>query len=112
MTGDYVTMFMKAPFRKKGGFFYSNNDAHMVAVAVERVAGMSLVEYLTPRLFEPLQIDVPFWETNENGQCIGGTGCYLKLRDLVKIMLCFVQENKTKPVNTATQKDWDKLARM
>ena len=91
MTGDYVTMFMKAPFRKKGGFFYSNNDAHMVAAAVERVAGMSLVEYLTPRLFEPLGIDVPFWETNEAGQCIGGTGCYLKLRDLVKIMLCYSQ---------------------
>lgn len=91
MTGDYVKMFMKAPFRKKGGFLYSNNDAHMVAAAVERVAGMSLVEYLTPRLFEPLGIDVPFWETNEQGQCIGGTGCYLKLGDLAKIMLCYSQ---------------------
>ncbi len=91
MTGDYVKMFMKAPFRKKGGFLYSNNDAHMVAAAVERVSGTSLVEYLTPRLFEPLEIDVPFWETNEAGQCIGGTGCYLKLSDLVKIMLCYSQ---------------------
>jgi len=36
----------------------------------------------------------------------------LEYKDVVKIMLCFVQENKTKPVNTATQKDWDKLARM
>lgn len=94
MTGDYVKMFMKAPFRKKGGFLYSNNDAHMVAAAVEKVSGMSLVEYLTPRLFEPLGIDVPFWETNEQGQCIGGTGCYLKLRDLVKIMLCYSQGGK------------------
>lgn len=91
MTGDYVQMFMKAPFRKKKGFLYSNNDAHMVAAAVERVAGMSLVEYLTPRLFKPLSIEVPFWETNSQGQCIGGTGCYLKLSDLVKIMLCYSQ---------------------
>lgn len=36
----------------------------------------------------------------------------LEYKDVVKIMLCFVQENKTKSVNTATQKDWDKLARM
>ena len=91
MTGDYVEMFMKAPFRKKGGFLYSNNDAHICAAAVQKVTGMSLVEYLTPRLFEPLGIDIPFWETNNKGECIGGTGCYLKLRDLVKIMLCYSQ---------------------
>ena len=92
MTGDYVTMFMKAPFRRKKGFLYSNNDAHVVGAAVARVSGMSLVDYLTPRLFEPLGIDRPFWETNEKGECIGGTGCYLKLRDLMKIMLCYSQD--------------------
>lgn len=94
MTGDYVEMFMKAPFRKKKGFLYSNNDAHIVAAAVEKVAEMSLVEYLTPRLFKPLGIDIPFWETNQKGECIGGTGCYLKLRDLMKIMLCYSQNGK------------------
>lgn len=94
MTGNYVEMFMKAPFRKKGGFLYSNNDAHVVAAAVQKVTGMSLVDYLMPRLFEPLGIDRPFWETNEIGECIGGTGCYLKLRDLMKIMLCYSQGGK------------------
>lgn len=94
MTGDYVKMFMKAPFRKKKGFLYSNNDAHVVAAVVQRVTGMSLIEYLTPRLFEPLGIEKPFWETNYAGECIGGTGCYLKLSDLVKIMLCYSQGGK------------------
>ncbi len=96
MTGNYVEMFMKAPFRKKKGFLYSNNDAHMVAAAVQKVAGMNLVDYLMPRLFTPLGIDRPFWETNEIGECIGGTGCYLKLRDLMKIMLCYLQGGKYK----------------
>lgn len=94
MTGNYVEMFMKAPFRKEKGFLYSNNDAHMVAAAVQKVSGMNLVDYLMPRLFEPLGIDRPFWETNEIGECIGGTGCYLKLRDLMKIMLCYLQGGK------------------
>lgn len=95
MTGDYVGMFMKAPFRTKGrGFLYSNNDAHMVAAAVQRVAGMNLADYLMPRLFEPLGIEKPFWETNFLDENIGGTGCYLKLRDLAKICQCYADGGK------------------
>lgn len=95
MTGDYVEMFMKAPFRTKDrGFLYSNNDAHMVAAAVQKAAEMNLVEYLTPRLFEPLGIEKPFWETNFLDENIGGTGCYLKLRDLAKICQCYAEGGK------------------
>ncbi|MBO5896502.1 MAG: serine hydrolase [Clostridia bacterium] len=94
MTADYNTIFMEADFRKKGGFLYSNNDAHIVAAAVQKLSGQSLTEYLTPRLFEPLGIEVPFWETNEAGECIGGTGCYLKARDLAKICRCYADGGK------------------
>ena len=94
MTGNYMEMFMKAPFRKDKGFLYSNNDAHVAAAVVHKVTGMSLVDYLMPRLFAPLGIEKPFWETNQKGECIGGTGCYLKLRDLARIMLCYSQGGK------------------
>ncbi|MBO5410121.1 MAG: serine hydrolase [Clostridia bacterium] len=89
MTGNYTEMFMKAPFRKNKGFLYSNNDAHIVAALVQKYSGMNLVEYLTPRLFEPLGIEPPEWETNSLGECIGGTGAYLKLRDLALISRCY-----------------------
>ena len=94
MTGNYVEMFMKASFRKNKGFLYSNNDAHIVAAAVEKKSGMSLVDYLTPRLFKPLGINIPFWETNSIGECIGGTGAYLTLPDLVKICRCYADGGK------------------
>ncbi|MBQ5592300.1 MAG: serine hydrolase [Clostridia bacterium] len=95
MTGDYVSMFMAAPFRdKERGFLYSNNDAHMVAAVVQKCAGMNLVDYLTPRLFEPLGIERPFWETNSVGENVGGTGCHLKLRDLAKICRCYADGGK------------------
>lgn len=89
MTGNYVEMFMKAPFRKDKGFLYSNNDAHMVAALIQKLSGENLVDYLMPRLFEPLGIERPFWETNSIGECIGGTGGHLKLRDLAKICQCY-----------------------
>lgn len=89
MTGNYAEMFMKAPFRKDKGFLYSNNDAHMVAALIQKLSGMSIVDYLTPRLFEPLGITPPTWETNSIGECIGGTGAYMTLRDLAKICRCY-----------------------
>lgn len=96
MTCNYCEKFFKAPFRKKErGFLYSNNDAHMVAALVQKTSGMSLVDYLTPRLFEPLGIEPPFsWETNSIGECIGGTGGYLTLRDLAKICQCYADGGK------------------
>lgn len=90
MTGDYVEIFMKAPFRKKDrGFLYSNNDVHVAAALIQKLTGMSLADYLTPRLFEPLGIAKPQWETDAKGDCIGGTGAYLTARDLAKICRCY-----------------------
>lgn len=89
MTGNYVEMFMKAPFRKDKGFLYSNNDVHIIAALIEKLSGEKLVDYLTPRLFVPLGIEKPFWETDITGGCVGGTGGYLKLRDLAKICQCY-----------------------
>lgn len=94
MTGNYAEMFMKAPFRKNKGFLYSNNDAHMVAAIIQKTSGMNLVDYLTPRLFKPLGINPPKWETNSIGECIGGTGAYMTLRDLAKICQCYADGGK------------------
>lgn len=109
MTGNYVEMFMKAPFRKSKGFLYSNNDAHIVAALIQKLSGTSLVDYLTPRLFEPLGIEKPFWETNSIGECIGGTGAYLKLYDLAKICQCYADGGKYKGVQVIPER-WTREA--
>lgn len=90
MTDDHTAIFMRNPFRVKKGFFYSNNDAHVLAHLVEKVTGEHLVDYLTPRLFEPLGIKRPFWETNKLGVCVGGSGAYLTCDDLARIALCYL----------------------
>lgn len=94
MTGNYAEMFMKAPFRKDKGFLYSNNDVHVLSALIQKLSGESVVDYLMPRLFEPLGIEKPFWETNSIGECIGGTGAYLKLSDLAKICQCYADGGK------------------
>lgn len=89
MTGDYVEIFMKAGFRKTPGFLYSNNDVHILSALLQKVTGQPVVDYLTSRLFEPMGINKPEWETDKNGICVGGTGCYLRLKDLVAIVQCY-----------------------
>lgn len=44
-----------------------------------------------PRLYRPLGIQTPFWETDENGVEAGGWGLWLRTEDLAKIMLCYQQ---------------------
>lgn len=92
--GSYTEDFMKAPFRKKSGFLYSNDDVHMLAAAVARAAGEPLVDYLMPRLFEPLDIEKPAWETDAQGFCVGGTGLYLKTGDVAKICNCYLNRGR------------------
>lgn len=94
MTGDYVEIFMKSGFRKENGFFYSNNDVHILSALLQRVTGIPVVDYLMPRLFSPLGIEKPEWETDCNGVCVGGTGAYLSLRSLVKISQCYLDGGK------------------
>ena len=96
MTGDYVEIFMKSGFRNEGGFLYSNNDVHVLSALLQRITGKPVVDYLVPRLFDPLGIPKPEWETDCKGICVGGTGAYLSLRSLVKIVQCYLDGGKYK----------------
>ena len=53
---------------------------------------MSVTEYLTPRLFEPLGIDVPVWEKSPTGIEAGGWGLFLKTEDIAKLVVKLMAE--------------------
>ncbi len=76
-----------------GSFFrYISENTFILSEIVTRLTGMSLSEYLTPRLFEPLGFArVPFWEKNSKGIDAGGWGMYLKTEELAKFILCYQQ---------------------
>ena len=94
MANDYIELFMKSQFRKKDGFLYSNNDVQMLAEIVRRATGENLDDYLYPRLFEPLGIKKPLWETDCRDTCVGGSGGYMTLRDMAKICRCIASGGK------------------
>jgi len=75
-------------------FHYCNENCYMLCAILHRVCGESVVDFLMPRLFGPLDIERPFWETDGNGVEAGGWGLYLRTEDLAKIGLCYLNEGK------------------
>ena len=51
---------------------------------VQRRAGCTLDKYLTPRLFEPLGITAPTWETDPLGYSFGAGGLFLCVSELLR----------------------------
>jgi len=76
------------------GWHYCNENCYMLCVILQRLYNESVVDFLMPRLFEPLGIERPFWETDGCGVETGGWGLYLRTEDLAKIGLCYLNEGK------------------
>lgn len=87
---DWVRDFLKRNFLFRPGkkFLYTSANTYLLCAIVRKVTGQTVTEYLTPRLFEPLGIDVPFWETDPTGTETGGWGLQIRTEDQAKFILC------------------------
>ena len=93
---DWVTEFLAHPVEHEPGTFFRYNSmgTYMLSAIVQKVTGEKLVDYLTPRLFEPLHIDKPHWEESPQGINCGGWGLYLKTEDLAKMGQLLLQKGE------------------
>lgn len=88
---DWVRAFFFSDCSAMPGesFRYNSMNSYLLAAILCRVTGQTLVEYLTPRLFEPLGIGPVYWETCPMGIEKGGWGLYLRVTDMAKLgQLC------------------------
>jgi CubicO group peptidase (beta-lactamase class C family) len=97
----------------------------MQSAIVQKVTGQTVLDYLKPRLFQPLGIAEPKWDTNPEGITLGGYGLYLRTEDIAKFGQLYLQNGHwngqalipEKWINLATSKqvsngsdplsDWD-----
>ncbi|HSI76710.1 MAG TPA: serine hydrolase [Lunatimonas sp.] len=91
---DWVKTFLSQPIAHAPGskFLYNTAATYILAALVERVSGDGLVEYLTPRLFDPLGISGVDWEVDPKGIATGGYGLRVKTEDMAKLGQLFLQE--------------------
>ncbi|MDP4164191.1 MAG: serine hydrolase [Bacillota bacterium] len=84
--GSWVEHFLNIPLEHEPGtrFLYNTSATHMLSAIVQQVSGLQLIDYLGPRLFEPLGISRPYWQTSPEGNNTGGHGMSLKTEDIAK----------------------------
>ncbi|MDO5144102.1 MAG: serine hydrolase [bacterium] len=88
---DWAREALKTPFVHKPGthFVYSNVGPYLAGLAVQKRVGCNLVDYLMPRLFQPLGIKLPTWEVDPLGRTFGASGLMLALPELHKLGLLY-----------------------
>lgn len=93
---DWVKGFLAHPVPHKPGthFRYNTPATYMQSAIVQNVTGQTVLEYLTPRLFEPLGIKPPKWDASPQGISIGGYGLYLTTEDIAKFGQLYLQKGK------------------
>ena len=77
------------------GWRYISENTYMCCAIITRLTGMSVIDYLSERLFKPLGIDrKPFWESDQNGIEAGGWGLFITPDEFARFMLCMQQGGK------------------
>jgi CubicO group peptidase (beta-lactamase class C family) len=92
----WVKSFLAQPVPFKPGthFLYNTSGTHMLSAIIRKVTGETLLDYLRPRLFEPLGIENPEWGSSPQGNTFGGWGLKLRTEDIAKFGQLFLQKGR------------------
>jgi CubicO group peptidase (beta-lactamase class C family) len=106
-----VKQFLAHPFVYKPGthFLYNTMGAYVLSAIVTKVTGQTTLEFLKPRLFEPLGIENPKWLTSPEGNSLGGYGLYLRTEDIARFGQLYLQKGSWNG-RQLIPKDWIKQA--
>lgn len=93
MAKSWIRAFLAWPVEHRPGthFVYNSLATYMLSAIVQRVTGQRLVDYLGPRLFGPLGIEHPTWETSPEGIDTGGWGLSIRTRDVARFGQLYLQ---------------------
>ena len=95
-TDPWERYFFAQPVVHKPGttWLYNSLATHMISALIQKLTGEKLIDYLTPRLFEPLGITGVRWNDTPSGVNIGGWGFFAKTEDNAKLGQLILQKGK------------------
>ena len=80
------------PDREPGSVFaYNQPCTYTLGAIVQRLTGQTLIEYLRPRLFDPLGIDKAGWQQDATGRDVGYTGLHATTEAIARLGLLYLQ---------------------
>jgi Beta-lactamase len=96
-SGDAWTktfLAQKVDFEPGSHFLYNTGATYMLGAIVYKITGQTLYSFLTPRLFQPLDIKGYDWETSPQGLNTAGYGLRVKTEDIAKFGQLYLQKGK------------------
>ena len=81
-------------FEPGSHFLYNSMNSYLLSALIKRTTGQGLVEFLTPRIFEPLGFGPVGWEKCPRGIEKGGWGMYLDPEDMLKFGQLYLQRGR------------------
>jgi CubicO group peptidase (beta-lactamase class C family) len=93
---SWVAAFLAIPVLKEPGtvFLYNSMATFMLSAIVQKVTGEKIIDYLKPRLFDPLGIEGMDWEVSPDGINTGGWGLRIKTEDMAKFGQLYLQKGE------------------
>lgn len=94
--GDWVKGFFALPVEHEPGskFVYNSAATYMCSAIVQKRTGKTVLDYLKPRLFDPLGITGQTWESCPKGINVGGWGLSVKTEDIARFGQLYLQKGK------------------
>ncbi|MEZ0447044.1 serine hydrolase domain-containing protein [Cellulomonas sp. ICMP 17802] len=93
-TDDWVTAFLEEPVEHEPGTFFVYNTAgtHLLSALVQKLTGQRVLDYLGPRLLEPLGIEGAAWQRSPSGVDVGGSGMSGTTEDIAALGQLYLQD--------------------
>ncbi len=92
----WTRVFLAQPVPHKPGthFLYNTSATYMLSAIVQKATGQTVLDYLRPRLFEPLGIENPTWGTSPQGVSLGGYGLSVRTEDIARFGQLYLQRGQ------------------
>ena len=92
--GDWIRGFFEVPVVHEPGtrFVYNTGATYLLSAIVQKTTGEKVLDYLQPRLFDPLGIAAPAWLESPEGITTGGYGLSLRTEDIARFGQLYLQD--------------------
>lgn len=80
------------PFKPGTHFLYNSPATYMLSAIVQKVTGMTVLDYLRPRLLDPLGFENPTWLASPQGISLGAFGFSGRTEEIARFGQLYLQK--------------------
>ena len=82
------------PFKPGTHFLYNSPATYMLSAIVQKVTGKTVLEYLRPRLFQPLGFKDPAWVSSPQGISAGAYGLSIRTEEIARFGELYLHQGR------------------